>query len=218
MLGQIATSLLRFVPFLAGGASITFVVLFGALALALAGGLILALANIGAFAPTRWMARIYIELIRGTPALAQLFILYFGLSAVGIRLSPMTASIVGLGMNGMAYVAEIFRGGIEALDRGQSEAALSLGLTPVAVLRDVLLPQAVKIMVPSFCNYGVQLLKDTSLVSAVAAPEIMFRAHVLVSETYQSMTIYTLVALFYLAISIPLSHLAAHLQSRIGRS
>ena len=115
----------------------------------------------------------------------------------------MTAAITGLGANGAAYLANIYRAGIDAVDRGQREAALSLGLTPTAVLLEVVLPQAVRIMIPPFCNHAIQLLKDTSLVSAVAAPEIMFRARRLVMETYLSMHVYLLVAVIYLACTIP---------------
>jgi polar amino acid transport system permease protein/cystine transport system permease protein len=162
--------------------------------------------------PLRWIARAYIELIRGTPALTQLFIIYFGLADLGLGMPPLAAAITGLGTNGAAYLAEVYRAGILAIHRGQSEAALSLGLTPMDVMRFVILPQAIRIMLPPFCNYAIQLLKDTSLVSAVAAPEIMFRARNLVMETYLSMQIYLLAAAIYLSISIPLSHLTTRLQ------
>ena len=161
-----------------------------------------------------WFARSWIELIRGTPALTQLFILYFGLADFGLQMPPLVAAIVGLGINGSAYLAEIFRSGIQAVGHGQTEAALSLGMSPYWTARDVVLPQAARMMVPPFVNYGVQLLKDTSLISSIAAPEIMFHARNLVMETYESMTIYLLVAAIYLTISIPLSRLASYLQTR----
>jgi polar amino acid transport system permease protein/cystine transport system permease protein len=165
--------------------------------------------------PIRFLARSYVELIRGTPALTQLFIIYFGLSEIGLSLSPMAAAIIGLGANGAAYLAEIFRAGIGAIDKGQKEAAASLGLPPIEVMRFIILPQAIRIMLPPLVNYAVQLLKDTTLASSVAAPEIMFRARNLVMETYLSMQIYVLVACIYLAISIPLSRLASRLQKSI---
>jgi ABC-type amino acid transport system permease subunit len=129
----------------------------------------------------------------------------------------MTAAIVGLGGNGAAYLAEVYRAGIAAIHRGQNEAALSLGLPPSDVMRFVVLPQAMRIMVPPFCNFAIQLLLATSLVSAVAAPEIMFRARNLVMETYLSTQVYVLAAAIYLAVSIPLSHLTARLQRRLQR-
>jgi His/Glu/Gln/Arg/opine family amino acid ABC transporter permease subunit len=205
----------RFLDILLAGAVVSVEVAAGALLVALAGGLILALMTVTSIRPLRWAGRSYIELIRGTPALTQLFIIYFGLADLGLGMPPLAAAITGLGANGAAYLAEVYRAGILAIHRGQSEAALSLGLTPVDVMRFVILPQAVRIMLPPFCNYAIQLLKDTSLVSAVAAPEIMFRARNLVMETYLSMQIYLLVAAIYLSISIPLSHLAARLQTSL---
>jgi His/Glu/Gln/Arg/opine family amino acid ABC transporter permease subunit len=202
----------HFLDILLGGAVVAVEVAAGALLVALAGGLILALMTVTPLRPLRWIARAYIELIRGTPALTQLFIIYFGLADLGLGMPPMAAAITGLGANGAAYLAEVYRAGILAIHRGQSEAALSLGLTPMDVMRFVVLPQAIRIMLPPFCNYAIQLLKDTSLVSAVAAPEIMFRARNLVMETYLSMQIYLLAAAIYLSISIPLSHLTTRLQ------
>ena len=208
----------RFLPYLLEGALVSAEVTAGALVVATVLGLMLAMFSL---APNRILygfARAWIELIRGTPALTQLFVLYFGLADYGLQLPPLMAAIVGLGINGSAYLAEIFRSGIQSVGHGQTEAALSLGLTPYWTARDVVLPQAARMMVPPFVNYGVQLLKDTSLVSSIAAPEIMFRARNLVMETYDSMTIYLLVAAIYLAISIPLSQLASYLQTRTGRA
>jgi His/Glu/Gln/Arg/opine family amino acid ABC transporter permease subunit len=205
----------RFMPVLLDGAAIAAQVAAGALVVALIAGLLVALMTIAPLKPVRVAGRAYIELIRGTPALTQLFIIYFGLSDVGLELSPMTAAIVGLGGNFAAYFAEVYRAGIAAIHRGQREAALSLGLPPADIMRFVVLPQAVRIMVPPFCNLAIQLLLATSLVSTVAAPEIMFRARNLVMETYLSTQVYVLAALLYLAVSIPLSHMTARLERRL---
>jgi His/Glu/Gln/Arg/opine family amino acid ABC transporter permease subunit len=202
----------QFLPILLEGAAVAVQVAAGAMGVALVGGLLLAIMLLSPLAPVRVAARSYVELMRGTPALTQLFIIYFGLADVGLSFPPLAAAIIGLGANGAAYMSEVFRAGISAIHRGQTEAALSLGLPPIDVMRFVVLPQAVRIMLPAFCNYAVQLLKDTTLASSVAAPEIMFRARNLVMETYLSMQIYLLVACIYLAMSIPLSHLAARLQ------
>jgi polar amino acid transport system permease protein/cystine transport system permease protein len=205
----------RFMPVLLEGAVIAVEVAAGALAVALVGGLVVALVTFSPFGPLRWVARTYIEVIRGTPALTQLFIIYFGLSDIGLELSPMTAAIIGLGGNGAAYLAEVYRAGIVAIHRGQREAALSLGMLPADVMRFVILPQAARIMVPPFCNFAIQLLLATSLVSTVAVPEIMFRARNLVMETYLSTQVYVLAAVLYLAVSIPLSHLTSRLERRL---
>jgi His/Glu/Gln/Arg/opine family amino acid ABC transporter permease subunit len=205
----------RFMPVLLEGAEIALEVAAGALVVALIAGLLLALLTIAPVKPLRIVGRAYIELIRGTPALTQLFIIYFGLSDIGLELPPMAAAIIGLGMNGAAYLAEVYRAGIAAIHKGQREAALSLGLPPTDVMRYVVLPQAMRIMVPPFCNFAIQLLLATSLVSTVAAPEIMFRARNLVMETYLSTHVYVLAALLYLAVSIPLSHLTARLERKL---
>jgi His/Glu/Gln/Arg/opine family amino acid ABC transporter permease subunit len=208
----------RFLPILLEGAVVSAEVTAGALIVATVLGLMFALFSLAPNRVLYCLARGWIELVRGTPALTQLFVLYFGLADYGLQLPPLAAAIIGLGINGSAYLAEIFRSGIQAVGHGQTEAALSLGLTPFWAARDVVLPQAARMMVPPFVNYGVQLLKDTSLVSSIAAPEIMFRARNLVMETYDSMTIYLLVAAIYLAISIPLSQLASYLQTKTARA
>jgi His/Glu/Gln/Arg/opine family amino acid ABC transporter permease subunit len=144
----------RFLPILLEGALISAQVAAGALVLATMLGLMLALFSLGKHRLLYWFARSWIELIRGTPALTQLFILYFGLADFGLQMSPLIAAIVGLGINGSAYLAEIFRSGIQAVGHGQTEAALSLGMSPIWTARDVVLPQAARIMVPPFVNYG----------------------------------------------------------------
>jgi His/Glu/Gln/Arg/opine family amino acid ABC transporter permease subunit len=203
-----------FLDVLLEGAVVALEVAAGALCVALVGGLALALLLTSRLRLLRIGARGYVELMRGTPALTQLFIIYFGLADLGLGLPPLAAAIVGLGANGAAYLAEVFRAGIGAVAKGQTEAARSLGLPPVDVLRFVVLPQALRIMLPPRCNYAVQLLKDTTLASSVAAPEIMFRARNLVMETYLSMQVYLLVACIYLCFSIPMSHLASRLEAR----
>ena len=200
-----------FLPFLLEGAKVAVQIAFGALIIAIVLGLFLAIMLVMRIKVVRFLARSYVEIMRGTPALLQLFIIYFGLSDIGLSLSPMAAAIIGLGANGSAYLAEVFRAGIGAIDKGQKEAAASLGLPPIEVMRFIILPQALRIMLPPLVNYAVQLLKDTTLASSVAAPEMMFRARNLVMETYLSMQIYLLVACIYLTICIPLSRLASRL-------
>ncbi len=197
---------------LLGATGTTIKVMIGALAVALTLGLVLALQKLARFKLLRAVANVYIEIMRGTPALTQLFIIYFGLSDLGIDIPPVPAAIIGLGMNGAAYVAEIYRAGILAIHEGQVEAALSLGITPVDAMRFIILPQATRLMLPPLCNYAVALLKDTSLASVVAAPEIMFFARQLVTETLLSMDIYLIVAIIYLSMSIPMGRLVAYLE------
>ena len=142
----------------------------------------------------------------------------FGLTQVGIRFTPIQAAIIGLGFNGGAYLAEVFRSGIESIHRGQMEAALTVGMTPMAAMRWVILPQAMTVVVPPTTNYSIALLKDTAVVSAVAAPEIMFKARNLVTETYLSAQIYLLVAVMYLCMSLVLSWISRRLERRLAVS
>jgi polar amino acid transport system permease protein/cystine transport system permease protein len=199
-------------------AGMTVRIAAGAFVLAIAAGLLLALLQTVRVTPVNALVRTYIEVIRGTPVLAQLFILYFGLTEFGIRFTPVQAAVIGLGLNGAAYLAEVFRAGIESIHTGQMEAALTVGLTPAQAMRYVVLPQALNVVVPPTTNYSIALLKDTAVVSAVAAPEIMFRARNLVMETYLSAQIYLLVAAMYLVLSLVLAYVARRVERRLAIS
>lgn len=202
-------------PVLLRATGMTVQVMIGALIVALALGLVVALMRISAFKLLRYPALLYTDVMRGTPALVQIFIIYFGLSDLGIEFDPVTAAIVGLGMNGAAYVGEIYRAGIEAIHRGQVEAALSLGMTPVRAMRYIILPQALRLMLPPLCNYAILLVKDTAIISTIAAPEIMFEARRLVQATFMysiSGQIYLICAGFYLALTLPLSQVVKRLE------
>lgn len=202
-------------PVLLVAIGVTVIVTIGALLVALVLGLIVALMRISPIRLLRFIALAYTDVMRGTPALVQLFIIYFGLSEVGIEFNPISAAIIGLGMNGAAYVGEIYRAGIESLHRGQMEAALSLGMTPIRAMRYIILPQAVRLMLPPLANYAIALVKDTAIVSTIAAPEVMFEARRLVQATFMhslSGQIYLLCALIYLALTLPLSQLAKRLE------
>jgi His/Glu/Gln/Arg/opine family amino acid ABC transporter permease subunit len=207
-----------FLEVLIPAAGMTVRIAAGAFVLAIVVGLLLALLQTARIAPITAIVRTYIEVIRGTPVLAQLFILYFGLTEVGIRFSPVQAAIIGLGCNGGAYLAEIFRAGIASIHAGQMEAALTIGMTPLQAMRYVVLPQALNVVVPPTTNYSIALLKDTAVVSAVAAPEIMFRARNLVMETYLSAQIYLLVAIMYLLMSLVLASISRRLERRLAQS
>ena len=201
-----------FMSLLLKGAVMTVTVAAGALALALVLGLLIALIRLSRSRLLGGLAYVYIEFLRGTPALAQLFVIYFGLPDIGIELKPVEAAIIGLGINGSAYLSEVYRAGIQAIHKGQVEAALSLGMTPLGSMRYIVLPQAIRIMLPPITNFSITLLKDTALVSVVAVPEIMFYARNLVTETFQSMHVYLLAAAIYLAMTIPMSRIVAHLE------
>ncbi|MEO8059677.1 MAG: amino acid ABC transporter permease [Burkholderiales bacterium] len=197
------------------GALIAIQVALGAFAIAVSVGLLLALARtfVRKHAVQVTIAA-WSEWMRNVPALAHLFLLYFGLASVGVRLSPMLAACLGLGLVGAAVLCDVFTAGLRSLPIGQREAALSVGLTPVQVLRFVLLPQMLRVTLPSLGNYASQLVKDTSIASAIAVPEIMFYARNLVTSTFQTTAIYVGAMLLYAAIVMPVTWMFARVERR----
>ena len=206
-------TLILIVLTLARGAVTAAQVALGAGLLASSLGLLLALLVV--FAHNRVLqavTAVYIEWMRNVPALAHLFVLYFGLASVGVRLSPLTAAVFGLGLVGAAILCEVFAAGLRCLHAGQREAALAVGLTPAQALRNVLLPQMLRVTLPSLGNYASQLVKDTSIASAIAAPEVMFYARNLVTSTFETPIIYLTAMLLYAAMVLPISWAFARLE------
>jgi polar amino acid transport system permease protein/cystine transport system permease protein len=201
-----------FLTTLLGGLPETVSVAIGALAFALVFGLIIALLRISHWRILRILAIAYTEFFRGTPALVQLFVIYFGFPDVGFQPSPFQAAIIGLGLNGSAYLSEIYRAGIESIHRGQMEAALSLGMTPLRAMQYIVLPQALRTMLPPITNFAIVLLKDTAIVFAVGVVEIMALARNLVTETLQSAAVYLIAGALYLCMTIPMARFAARLE------
>jgi polar amino acid transport system permease protein len=200
---------------LARGALTAAQVALGAGLLAASLGLLLALAVV--FVRNRVLQltiAAYVEWMRNVPALAHLFVLYFGLASVGVRLSPLTAAVVGLGLVGAAVLCDVFAAGLRCLHVGQREAALAVGLTPAQALRSVLLPQMLRVILPALGNYASQLVKDTSIASAIAAPEVMFYARNLVTSTFQTPLIYLTAIALYAAMVLPVSWAFARLERR----
>lgn len=196
------------------GAGTTVMLTATSFVLAAVLGFILALMRRSEWLPLSGLARAYLEIFRNVPILTQLFILYFGLARLDITLPATMAAILGFGLNGAAILSEVFRASINAVDRGQSEAALAIGMTPAQAFRSIIFPQAFPIALPSTGNFLIGLLKDTSLASAAAVPELAFRARMLVSETYLTTEIYLTVALIYLLLSLPIAQLAKWAERR----
>lgn len=180
-------------------------------------GLALAL---GKLSSSRWLRALctaYIELARGIPALAILFLIYFGLVPLGIVLDAFVAGFIGLGMSAGGYFAEIFRAGILAIHKGQREAAASVGMTPYTSFRWIIFPQAMRIILPPMVNMLISLLKDTSLCSLIAAPELMLRSKDLAMMSFLPMHLFLLAALVYFILAWPISLLARALEQEMGR-
>lgn len=190
----------------------TLTVAVGSLVFALVFGLVVALLRMSRWKLLRWPATAFVEFFRGTPALVQLFVIYFGFPDVGYQPSPFQAAILGLGLNGAAYLSEIYRAGIESIHRGQMEAALTLGMTPRRAMQYIVLPQAIRTMLPPMTNFAIVLLKDTSIVFTVGVLEVMALARQLVTETLMSAPIYLMAGAMYLCVTIPMARVAARLE------
>ncbi len=204
-------------PLLLLGAITTVKVTAGGFVIAVLIGLPCAIVQRFPLRLLRGLIAVYVDVFRAVPVLTQLFIIYFGLTEIGIRLDPVPAAIVGFGINGGAYLTEVFRGGIASVHAGQMEAAQMLGMTRLAAMRVVILPQAMRVVLPPLGNFAIGLLKDTALASAVAAPELMFRARNLVEKTFLSSQIYLVTAGIYLVMSLPLGQLTRLAEARVSR-
>jgi His/Glu/Gln/Arg/opine family amino acid ABC transporter permease subunit len=177
-------------------------------------GLAVALLRIAPSRPVSWTAGAYVEILRGTPLLVQVFFVYFVLPSAGLSLSAWAAGVAALGVNASAYIAEVCRAGVLSVDRGQTEAARSLGMTPWQALRFVVLPQALRRMVPPLTNEAVALLKDSSLVSVMGLTELTRAGQELSGRYADPLTVWPAVALFYFAVTFPLTRLAAWMERR----
>jgi len=180
-------------------------------------GLVLALMKIGRFKLLSAPAQVYIDVFRGTPLLVQIIFIYFATPNIGIRIESLFfAGLVALTLNSAAYVAEIFRSGIESIDKGQMEAGRASGLTYAQTMRHIIVPQAFRRVIPPLTNEFVMLIKDTSIVSVIGLEELLRSARVIQSAT-ASATPLVAAALFYLAICLPLIYLANGLERRLNR-
>src|SRR4051812_14167077 len=175
------------------------------MAVALVLGLGLALARVARHAWARVPAVLFGELIRGSPLLLQLFYIYYVFPLAGVRLAPIEAGLLGLGINYGAYLSEGVRAGVVAVQKGQGGAGRAPGLTRWPIMRPRVLPQAVRIVIPPLGNYFVSLFKDTALVSTISIAELMFRGHLIAADTFKYMRIYSVVFVIYVLISAPAS-------------
>jgi His/Glu/Gln/Arg/opine family amino acid ABC transporter permease subunit len=183
------------------------------MALSLVFALFVALGGMSRFWPLRWVVKIYIEIIRGTPLLLQLVYIYYALPEIaGIRFDPFTAGVIALTLNYSAYISEVYRSGIQAIGRGQHDAAAALGMTGPLAMRRIILPQAIRIVIPSLGNYFIGLFKDTALCSAVSIQEVLFTAQIIAAQSFQYFTLYTVVLVMYLGVSFPAARLVGYLE------
>lgn len=204
-------------PFILSGISMTIAVSFVGMAIGLFLGLFIALGRGSNRIYLRWPARVYISFMRGTPILVFLFILYFGLPAAGIEFTAYQAAVLGFGLNSAAYIAEINRAALNSVDQGQWEAARTLGLSYGRILRGIILPQAARIAIPSLTNVFLDLVKATSLAAVITVPELFQKAQIAGGRTYDTLTMYIVVALIYWPLCILISIFQERLEKRYSR-
>ncbi len=205
----------RYLPLLLRGAVTTVELSVLSMALAIGAGLVVVLARLYGVAPLPWLAQAYVEIIRGTPLLIQLFLIYYGLPEIGIRLNAFLAGIVGLGLNYAASEAENYRAGIQAVPRGQTEAALALGMSRWQSLRHVVLPQALRVVIPPVTNDFIAMFKDSSIVSVITMVELTKVYGMLAMSTYDYIGLGLMTAGIYFGLSYPASILARWLERRL---
>jgi|SRR5690625_302366 len=204
-------------PFLLGGIPMTISVSLIGMALGLTLGFFLALARGSERIILRWPARLYISFMRGTPILVFLFILYFGLPVIGLELSALLAASLGFGLNSAAYIAEINRSSLNSIDHGQWESAKALNMGYWQTMIKIILPQATRVAIPPLTNVFMDIVKATSLAAVITLPELFQKAQIVAGRTFDSMTMYILVALIYWPLCILIGFMQDKLEARYSR-
>jgi polar amino acid transport system permease protein len=199
----------------------TLAVTAGAFAMGALLGLPVMLAEESSCAPLRLIARAYVNLVRAVPPIVWLFIVYFGVGSELLRLTPFGAALIGLGLISSAHLAEIYRGGMISIAKGQREAATALNLGPVYSFIDVMAPQAIRVALPPAAGYAIGLLKDSAIASAIGVPELTERANEVAQATLSGLPVYVTLAAIYIVMSLPIAWLArtvdAQLRAKVAR-
>jgi polar amino acid transport system permease protein len=205
-----------FLPLLLSGLRITIALTLCALLLSVVLGFVWALMGASRFALMRATSKTLINTVRGIPIIVQLFYIYFVIPDLGITLNAFTAGALGLGLAYSVYQAENFRAGFASVDHSLIEAAQSLGMSESVIMRRLILPLAVRVILPPFGNTSIMLLKDSSIASTITVAELTRAGQLLAVSTFKNMTVYSLVALLYLVMSLPLSFLTRRLERRFA--
>lgn len=204
-------------PFLLQGVPMTLVLSILGMILGLVLGFFIALARGAKNFVLRWPARLYISFMRGTPMIVFLFLLYFGLPVIGIELTAFLAATLAFGLNSAAYIAEINRASLNSIDEGQWESAKALNMPYWTTMRTIILPQAIRIAIPPLSNVLLSIVKGTSLAAMITVPELFQKAQIVAGRTFDSMTMYILVALIYWPICGAISYLQDRLETRYSQ-
>ncbi len=213
--------MVKSIPILLNGAVLTIELSAAAVAFGTVIGLSIAMGRLSRHKLLAWPAGAYVDFFRGTPLLVQIYLIYFGLPQI-LNFTPpdsyqYIAGVIALSLNSGAYIAEIFRAGIQSIDRGQTEAARSLGMTQAQAMRYVILPQAFKRVVPPLGNEFIAMLKDSALVSVISIEELLFSGKIIVGRTFKPFEIYIEVAVMYLILTLTISRLVNYLERRLAK-
>jgi polar amino acid transport system permease protein len=201
------------------GTLMTIYITAAVIALGLLLGLVAGLMQLSKNRVARWVSWAYIEVFRCTPLLVQLLWFYYALPVLtGIELDAMTAAVLTLSLYGGSFYAEVIRGGVIAIDVGQSEAGLALGMTPAKVMRRIVLPQAIKQMIPPLMNQSIIQFKNTSLVSVLAVPDLLYQGQVITMDTFRPLEVYTVIAVIYFVVLVPLTWIVKRAEKNVQRS
>ena len=207
------------VPYILEGIGVTLRIVAGAATLGIILGILLSLCKIGKFAPLRWFANFYTSIFRGTPLVLQLMIIYFALpQLLDIQIEAISAAILAFGLNSGAYISEIIRAGINAVDKGQVEASKALGVPYAKMMKDIILPQAIKNILPSLMNEFITLNKESAIVTVVGAADIMRRAYIVGGDKYMYFEPLLIAGAIYYVMTLVLSFLGGMLEKRLNRS
>jgi cystine transport system permease protein len=205
-------------PVMATGAGYTLLFAIAAMLGGLAIGFPVALMRMAKTRLLRWPASVYVSLIRGTPLLVQIFVIYYGLPTVGIEFAPLTAGVLALSLNSGAYLSESLRGAIASISGGQWRASFSLGLGYWQTLQFIVLPQALRVAVPSMSNTLISLIKDTSLVSVITVTELMLATKEVIATTFRPLPLYIAAAVVYWIMSLAFEALQRRAELRLNRA
>ncbi|MBB3773626.1 polar amino acid transport system permease protein [Angulomicrobium tetraedrale] len=207
-----------YVPGFAAASGLVLVLSVLAIVVSWICGLVAALAKTSRFSALRRASEFYIWFIRGTPTLIQIFIIYFGLPQMGLRLSPFVAGVIALGVNGGAYVAEIVRAGLSAIPKGQMESAQALGMSRWHMMSRIILPQVFRVILPPVTNEAITMVKNTSLLSTITVVELTLYSQTIIATTFRPFEFYIATALIYLVMTSLISQAAGHLERHYARS
>jgi polar amino acid transport system permease protein len=203
-------------PDLFQGLQITLLLTFISLACGFALGIILALGRVYGNKPISWLSSAYIEIIRGTPLLVQLFIFYYGLSSVGVKIDPINAALLGLSLNSAAYQAEYIRGSIQSIPSGQMIAARTLGMNKIESIQSIILPQALRISIPAWSNELIYLLKYSSLAYIIRVVELTAAGKFIAAETFRHIEVFLMIALIYVVLTIIFTEILDRFEEKIS--